>query len=466
MSAELGIRLSEWITQARIQPDELQLKSRATAAFVDTIGVIIAGADEPVTRIAAGILPGEPRGEAAVGTRIGVGSRTTCDGAAFINSVSGHALDFDDVSASAFGHPSVVLVPVTLAVGEAVGATGLDVLEAYVVGLEVIAKLGLAAGSQHYMRGWHATSTLGVVGSAASASRLLGLSANQTGHALAVAMSQAAGLRQNFGTMTKPFHAGHAARSGLLAAMLASQGMTGSAEALDGPLGFATLFSFEGGDRLGELIETMGQPWDLVSCGLSVKKYPCCFAVHRAVDGVLQLRNSPKVIPKDVRRIVVRGPAGAFAPLAYARPRTGLEGKFSMHYAVASALVDGCLKLDAFTDQAVRRPEVTELMLRVEIVEDSAIDGGQNPVEGGHVEVAIDTLSGPVAISVHEPKGGPKNPLSREQLAEKFHDCVQPVLGGAQSQRALSRIQELGVIPNVRDLIQTLVLPANEHRGG
>jgi 2-methylcitrate dehydratase PrpD len=447
--------IGAWIAGASLDAMPDEVVERARAGVIDTIGVILAGANEPVSRIAAGLVAED--GGAPVASQLGTALRTTAESAAFLNGISGHALDYDDVSASLTGHPSVVVVPAALAVAELVGADGAALLEAYVVGVEVMAKLGLAIGPAHYRAGWHATSTMGTLGAAAAASSVLGLDAERTAHSLAIAVSESSGSRRNFGTMTKPFHAGHAARCGVAAARLAARGMTGDLTAIEAPLGLFALLSF-GQGRPEAIAPALGRPYDLASAGLSVKKYPCCFATHRAADAVLDLRAEHGLTdPGQIEFVRVTVPPGAVAPLIHDRPTTGLEAKFSMQYVLAAAILDGRVGLDAFDDDAVRRPEAQAFLPRVTVHEEPSIAAGANPIEEGHVDVELRLRAGTtLARRVVHPRGSPADPMRPEDLAAKFRDCAEAALDPAQADEALARLLAVEREPDVRGLVAAL----------
>ncbi|HXM55496.1 MAG TPA: MmgE/PrpD family protein [Candidatus Dormibacteraeota bacterium] len=446
--------IAAWVAGASLEAMPPDVVEKARAGVIDTVGVILAGVDEPVTRIAAGLAAED--GGVPAAAQLGTTLRTAAETAALLNGVSGHALDYDDVSASLTGHPSVVVLPAALAAAELAGASGAALLEAYVAGVEVTAKLGLAIGPAHYRAGWHATSTLGTIGAAAAAGKVLGLDAERLTHALAIAVSLASGSRQNFGTMTKPFHAGHAARCGLAAARLAARGMTGDTTAIEAPLGLFALLSF-GEGRAEEVAPSLGRPYDLASAGLSVKKYPCCFATHRAADAVLDLRAEHGLDAGQVDAVAVTVPVGGVSPLIHDRPRTGLEGKFSMQYVLAAAVLDGRVGLDTFRDDAVRRPEAQALVPSVIVREDPTIETGANPIEEGHVTVDIRLRGGAVLTRrVAHPRGSPADPLRPEELAAKFTDCARAALPADQAEHALTRLLTLERAPDARALVAAL----------
>ncbi len=447
--------LAEWVLRFSLGSAPPEVAAAAKAALLDTTGTILAGAPEPVTRIVAETVAED--GARPVADQLGAGLRTSAEGAALVNGTSGHALDYDDVHLSVRGHPSVVILPAALAVAQNVRASGRALLEAYVVGVEVMAKLGRAMGPAHYRTGWHATSTLGTLGAAMAAGKLFGLDAGRLEHALAIAVSEASGSQQNFGTMTKPFHPGHAARCGVHAARLAQKGMTGAATAIEGPVGFFAVFSF-GDARPERLTKALGHTFDLVSPGLSVKKYPCCFATHRAADGILDLVEEHGIGPDDVETVTVTVPVGGRQPLIHDRPQTGLEGKFSMPYVMAAAVLDRRVTLDSFSDEAVRRPEAQALLGQVSTVEDSTIRDAANPTAQGYVTVEIRTKAGRrFTRQVDHPRGSPELPLRREDLVAKYRDCALRVLEPEAVDRSLGLLDSVEAVPDVNTLVEPLV---------
>ena len=447
--------VAEWIARTSIDDAPAAVVDAAKSAIIDTVAVILAGASEPVTRIVAAAVAED--GASPVADRLGVRLRTSMEGAAFVNGVSGHALDYDDVNRSAIGHPSVVILPAALAAAQGVGASGRALIEAYVLGVEVMTKLGRAMGTAHYRTGWHATSTLGTLGAAMAAGKVLGLEPEALEHALAIAVSEASGSRQNFGTMTKPFHPGHAARSGVLAARLARKGMTGDTAILEAPLGYFALFSY-GEARLDGIRDALGNPYDVLSPGMNVKRYPCCYATHRAADAVLALVQEHELRAGDVEAAEVVVPPGGLAAVTRDRPRTGLEGKFSLPYVVAAAILDGRVTLDTFTDEMVQRPEAQTLLRAVRPVEDPGIPVEFNAIEEGYVVVKIRRRAGAVLERrVDYPRGAPQNPLSRDELRAKFRDCARQVLSPEESEWALALLESLEDLPRLDDLVAALI---------
>ena len=440
-------------------PDDAREAGRR--ALLDTIGVTLAGVNEHSSRAVRDLLAADEgaNGEGPA-TVLGTSLRASLAGAALANGTAGHALDYDDVTAHMTGHPSIPLAPAVLAAAEATGASGEDLLAAFIVGFEAECKVGRAMGRSHYARGFHATSTLGALGSAAACARLWRLSHEETAHALGIASSMAGGLRANFGSMTKPLQAGNSARAGVVAAGLARRGFTGGNEILDGPFGFVRAFSpAEDGDI--EQVGGFGDPWEVLDPGISVKKYPCCFVSHRAADATIALADEHHIQSDQIERVEVHIPGGQVSPtggvsaMIHARPTTGLQGKFSMQYVVAAAIHDRELKFATFEDEAVEREELQDLLRRVEPVNDSA----RHPAAEGDDYQAVELHlrdGSTLTRAVTEARGGPSDPLSWEELATKYRDCAERALGDASIGRSLEMIRDIEAVGSIAELTAEL----------
>ena len=452
-------RAVQFICESREDSFPAEAREVARRAILDTVGVILAGTTEPSARIVREVLAED--GEQGMATILGTGQRAAATSAALANGTAGHALDYDDVTANMMGHPSIPLTPAVLAAAEIVGASGAEAVSAFLVGFEVECKVGRGLGQSHYGRGFHETATVGALGSAAACAHLWKLDAEQTAHALAIASTMAGGLRTNFGSMSKPLHAGNAARAGVQAAQLARRGFTGGQDVLDGPLGFVRLFS-PADDSDIEQVDGFGDPWEVLNPGISVKKYACCFVSHRAADAALNLVAQHSPDPDQIERVEVHLPggtvsaAGGVGPMIHPRPQTGLQGKFSMQYVIASALHDRGLKLATFEDEAVRRPELQALLQRVQPLNDATRHPAARSDQYSVVEIYLKDGS-VLTDSVTEPRGGPSDPLSWEELLEKYHDCASLVLPGDRVDRSAELLSELDDVADVRDLTAVLV---------
>lgn len=382
--------------------------------FVDTVGVTAAGAAEGAGRTAVDLATAISSGDA---TLVGSDATASVTDAAFANATAGHGLDFDDVTWGVW-HPSVPLVAPILALAEREESSGRGAIAAYVAGYETQVHLAEALLPAHYERGWHATATFGTFGAAAAAAVLLDLDRERTRHALNVAASMPAGLKRNFGTMTKPMHAGQAARSGVTAGLLAADGFTAADDAVGGERGFCDLYAGDAGPALDDL-PVLGDRWALLEDGIQVKKYPCCYFTHPAIAGTQALVGEHGIDLGGVERIEVTASQGAADALHYEDPDTGLEGKFSMEYVVACAIARDHVGLAAFDDENVDDPAVQQVRERVDFRVDPDLE--YNPY---HTTVRVETADGTVERVQEKPPGTPADPLTGEELKAKFRMCV------------------------------------------
>ena len=314
--------------------------------------------------------------------------------------------------------------PQILAEGEALGASGAQLATAYVAGYEVWADLAGRDPAQHHEKGWHPTGIFGAIGAAAACASLRALDAGKAAHAIALGASHSAGLVANFGTMTKPYHAGRAAHAGVISARLAAAGFTASLDALEHPQGFLAATSPTGkADRASPT--RAGRDWQILSQRLSVKKYPLCFCTHRALDGALDLLHEHRVGPDDVKSVTVSTSRRNATVLRNSRPQTGLEAKFSMQFAMACAIVAKRAGLAELTDAFVLRKDIQALMPLVHI----EVDDREDPARPGHAPydlVVVETMGGRRLESarITDERGSAKLPLSAEELWTKFESCL------------------------------------------
>ena len=416
MNQSASDKIARYAVEQASRPVSDATVHAAARAFVDTVGVAVAGARHPIRDTVTAVL-GEPRGTA---TDWNSGAAYRADDAAFVNAVSGHILDFDDVTSPLRGHPSIVLVPALVALAEEEHATGEQVSAAYEIGFEVICRLSRPLIETHYVDGWHSTATIGLVGAAVATSQLLGLDAERTRDAIGIAVASAAGTRQNFGSLAKCYQAGNGAAAAVRAARLAQAGMDASPQALDGSLGgFIGLYTRASADAMDEELATIGEPpGELVTSGIEVKKYPLCYATHRALDGLLDLREEHDLTLDDVARVKVSTNSGGLVPVIHSRPQTGLEGKFSMEFAVAAALRFGEVRLATFTDEIVHSPEIQGFIPKVEPEE------GDGPMFPRWTELEVELADGTVLHKrVEKLRGSAEVPLTEGELTDKVADC-------------------------------------------
>ena len=436
--------LTEFV--ARAVPPQQALDA-AAAAVRDTVGVILAGAIEPAARMVQSIAADEGRGDCAV---LGTSVRTGAGLAAMANGVAAHALDYDDMCFVSLAHPSCALLPAALAACEIAGASGRTLLEGYVVGFELECRLGKAMNPRHYHdRGWHCTSTIGTVGAAAAAARVLGLTPAETAHALGIAASSACGLKENLGSMVKPLHAGMAARNGFMAAQLAQRGYRASELSLDGPQGFLAAMDAQHRD-LTPAVTALDGFWDILTTGITVKLYPSCAATHPPLDVLLDLRAAGEVDAHDVESIDIQVDSMTPRLLIYDRPATGLEGKFSMPFCAAAALVDGHVGISTFDVSRIQASDVQALMPKVTMRANTAFD---NTPPLSHTTVTVRRRDGQVLErSSNGARGYPARPASDAQLSAKFSECVRRVLPASVAAdawtllSAIERVEQMSVL--------------------
>jgi len=436
---------------ADIPPKALNV---AKGAMLDCVGVALAGARQPAGAITADW--SRHAAGTAQSTLWGQRSKTAAHDAALVNGTAAHALDYDDVTWGLIGHPSVSLVPSVFALGELIGASGADVLHAYVVGFEVMAKLGRTTQPKHSLDGgWHATGTIGAFGATAACCKLLGLDGEQTGHALGIVYSMTSGNVSNFGTMCKPLHAGLAARNAVEAALWAQRGFTSVPHPFDGPRSFHNVYSRGLPADMKPLTE-LGRDYELVVRGVVIKPYPCGVALHPGIDAVFGLKQENKFGAGDIEGIDVGVTRYTFDKLSYLEPKTGLEGKFSMPYTVARAVLDSSIGLDTFTDKFVQATEAQELLRRVRMYVHDGIERtwtmGSRPV---HVRLRLRdgrALERQIDIS----KGNPEVPMTTDELRVKFEDCARLSLGAADLKAAADALNHIERLSSIAELTSHL----------
>ena len=419
----------------------------AKTGIADCHGVMIAGSHEPLV----GIIDRELTAKDGVtASLIPSREKRNAADAALVNAAAAHALDYDDVTLD--GHPSAVLWPAILAQAEASHAAGRDMLTAYILGYEVWAELLAREPVPLHEKGWHPTVVRGTVASAAACAKLRGLDVERTTHALAIAASMAGGLVANFGTMTKAFQVGRAAQSGVIAARLAEAGLTASIDALEHPAGYLAAFSPKGEADLHRPLKP-DKEWLICRQGLNIKRFPICYATHRSIDAILQLLERHPLQATDIERICVHTSVTQMRMLRSDRPQTGLEAKFSMQFAMASALTVRKVGLRQLTDAFVQDRAVQDLFSRVECrtTTDSLANSAFAPFDS----VELIAKDGKIYRSkdVAYARGSFHNPLSREELFDKFADCVADVYPDNRGQALFEKLFELESVKDANELI-------------
>ena len=455
-------RVAEFIAKASLDALSDDAIPKAKKALADTFAVILSGARSEVAEPLMRYL--DASREAGHVPILGTGRSAAAETAALINGTFGHALDYDDVLSMMPAHPSAVIVAAVLSSADAKRISGRDLIEAYVVGVEVGGKIGLGMTTGHYHRGYHATGSLALFSGLAALLKLHRAGVETSRHAFGIAASMASGLRRNFGTMTKPLHTGLAARNALQAWRLASCGFTAATDILEAKSGlYATLGVKESSAEI--TADNLGRPFVISDPGLALKKFPCCYACHRAMDGLLELRSKLRFEAADLEQVICRMPPGGMQVLTYARPATGLEGKFSLQYALAAGVLDGAYTIASFSDEAVGRTDIAALYSRIDAREDPSCRGDDPEFDKrssgsrGFVEVEVrlrDGRSGKVRVD--KAPGSPARELTWDELREKFVDCAAQTqrLDPAQARAAFEMLQRLETLNDVADVIERL----------
>jgi 2-methylcitrate dehydratase PrpD len=428
----------------------------AKVGLLDTLGVTLAGGNTPAARLLFDTLAPSD-GPALV---FGSDRRINVLDAAAVNGTASHALDFDDCNNTIGGHPSVPIIPGLIAVAEECGASGADVITAYVAGFEAETRVARAVNFHHYEKGWHPTATLGIFGAAAAASRLMGLDAERTGVAIAIAASLAAGLKANFGTMVKPLHVGHCARNGLFAARLARSGYDARPDVVfEHKQGFFEVFNGAGNYDASKVFADWASPLDLLDPGIAIKQYPCCGSTHPALDAMLSLKREHRIDPDDVAKIEGWIHKRRLAHTNRPDPRTALDAKFSLQYCLARAVVDGRVILEDFEGDNHADPRVHALLPRITVAayDDTRFDPSNH--FGGEVHV---TLKGGRVLraKVEQPLGRTtKNPLPPALLRAKFEACASRALPQDRVSRLAEALERFETYSDIRDVTALAEVP-------
>lgn len=451
----LAVHVAEFIAGTRYGDMPAEARSSAKRAILDTLGVGLAGARAEASTILHRYVDtlGCGSGAASVfGTPLRVPPRF----AALANGTAMHADDYDDTFHPSRVHSSTPVLAAVLAAAEQEGSSGRDVLTAFSVGAEVTCKVSLAIGSEHYRRGYHATSTCGVFGATAAVCNLRRVPPEAACAALGIAGSESAGLRENFGTMAKPMHAGRAAESGVVAASLAALGVTAAPTIFEGPRGF--FLAGSGGYDAGVLRGRLGNPWSYISPGVSIKPFPSGNLVHPAMCKLRELVLAHDIQPGQVERIAVKSNRLLPVNLTYHRPATGLQGKFSMEFCLAAILTLRRAGLAEFTDAVVTRPDVQEAIRRIDYSVYSDAEAAAEKYVFLTTFLDIVLKDGRrFAARVDAAKGSPADPLSDGEVAEKFRECAAFAgLPGERAEKIVDLIGRLEELDDVRALTALL----------
>jgi 2-methylcitrate dehydratase PrpD len=427
----------------------------AKKCILDGIAVTLAGSRHEAVKVIKNYV--SEIGGKAQATTIGMDSvRASVVHAALVNGVASHVLDFDDTQNILGGHPTAVVLPVVLAVGEYKKASGKDVLTAFILGTEVSCKIGRGVNPYHYQSGYHVTSTIGIFGAVASAGKLLNLSQEDFLSAFGIAGSMSSGLKENFGTMTKSLHVGLAASNGTMAALLAQKGYTASEKILEGEMGFGRVLSKD--CRFDNIIKNLGDPWEIENPGITRKKYPSCARTHSAIDALLKIMGRHPIHDEDLEEIECATDDTAFEILIHPTPKTPLEAKFSMPYCLAVAFLEKGVSIHHFDLERMKEPIIVNTMRKVRHIRDEKIIA-KGFEHRGTSRVKVRLVNGEeFTEEVEKSKGHPENPLIYEEIVDKFRQCASGILSTPRIDSIIHKIDHLEDEREVSYLLNDLAL--------
>ena len=445
--------MARFVTESDFATIPEQTRTNAKLHILDTLGVALAGADQPASAIALDYCRrlGSSNEASIWGTR----SKASVSTAAFANGLFAHALDYDDWEPFIHvGHPSSMIIGAALPLAESTRTTGKELLEAYVLAIEVICKV--AANSPNMQdRGFHSTPVFGSLGAAVACARLLKLDAAKLKAALGIAASAAGGIHRQQGSMVKPFHAGNSARNGAEAALLANAGFTADAAILEAPRGFCDTFFGSDTCNYEKMIENIGKPYFLESPGLGLKWHPCSAPQFLAADASLYLKRAHKIDFASVAKIEVNIPPLRYQRHYAAEVKTGLRGKFAINYVVAMCILDGKLELTTFTDEKVNQSQVQEALQKVKVICDETI-----PEPGPYCPVTVELKDGTrLSYTAKIAKGDPRNPMTEDEVVEKFRSNAKLVIAEKQAEELIAAVQNLESVDDVKRIV-SLLAPA------
>ena len=445
--------LSEFASKTRLDDISADAVAATKRHILDCTGVALAATAEPAGRIVQDITReqgGDPKASV-----LGTSLRSSVVSAAWANGAFAHLLDYDDTG---FSHPTACILPAALAMAEEAGASGGDLVAAVCVGLEVFERMS-SSGRQHEHvlrgRGFHPTSLYGCSAAAAGAGSIAGLNPKQMGVAIGLAAANAGGLTQHFGTWGKGIHAGNAARAGVTSVLLARKDYVADPEGLEGDYGFYSAFHGDGNYTLDKMADGLGTHWSIVDPGLTVKRYPCCGGNLRALDAAEALIAEHDISIDDVERLAVDVHPDLLDIVRFHKPSEGFRGKFSIDYVLAAMLLDHRVDLNSFTDDYCNAPRMRAALEKI--------------VVNAHPEWPHDTASrrkSPVTITmkdgrsftrqVEKVRGSPGNPMTRDELVDKYRGCAGRVLKSEKLERSIAVLETLETIPSVKTLVDEL----------
>ena len=433
--------LAEYIMSTSFEELPKEVIRYVKLCIFDWLGVTLGGSREEVGSIILECV--QEMGGNQQATIVGKGMKTNILLASLINGSMSHVLDFDDTLTGASIHPSVCLAPAVMSVGEYRKRSGKDILTAFALGFEIATRIGAAAGISHYQHGWHATATFGHFGSVAGAGKLLGLDVPEMVNAFGIAGTQISGLRQVFGTMCKPFHAGKAAMDGVLSALLARKGFDSSKKILEGRYGVGRVYA-PGADGK-QIAANLGESYQILD--VAFKPYASALATHSTIKAIIDIKEKDGVEADDVLSVEVELGALPISVVDNKDPKTGLEEKFSIYHCAALAFIKGTVGQDMFAEEKIDDPELIDFRKRVR----TRLNADFKQFE---TKVIVETKnSGRFERFITKPKGSPENPMTFDEMKIKFKGLVYPVISRENAREIFYKIKYLEDVADVGELM-------------
>lgn len=423
----------------------------AKKSIIDSMGAMITGSKTALAEKAEYMA-----GRDGSATIVGFGDGYTAKDAAFVNGISGHELELDDTSSSNLGHPTIAVLPALLAVGEETEASGKKILQSFLLATEIECKIGRICAKYLHERGWHASSITGVIGAAAGCGFLLGQPAEKISDSIGIAASMASGIRENFGTATKSIHIGKTAQDGVHSAQLSDAGFNASPSALDGKEGYLFEYSAHRFEEFGkDFASTLGNDWDICSPGFAIKRYPSCSSSHRAVDGLTELIEKHHLKAEDISRITAGLSKPALRELVTPYPENGEEAKFSIGFQTALYL-NGIENMpENYTKDIIFKPEIQSLINKTSMYNKEEYDDLPSDMGVGPAFVSIETTDGRIFSKEQiYPVGHLTNPMSDEQIYEKYMKCSRHVIGTENAEVLYEMLFSLEKVRNIREIMK------------
>ncbi|WP_300465139.1 MmgE/PrpD family protein [Desulfobacula sp.] len=435
-------RFAEYIHDTSYETIPGDIHRYAKLCLLDWIGVTLGGSREPVSDILLDFI--DIVGGKAHATILGKGVKTNLMWAALANGTMSHALDFDDTHKDSGTHPSVCLAPAVISVGEYKKSSGRDLITAFIIGFEIAARIGAAAGSAHYEHGWHATSTIGRFSATASAAKLMGLSVEQTINAFGITGTQVSGLREVFGTMSKPFHAGKAAMDGVLSVALAKRNFDSSHEIFEGTFGLKNVYAPH--SDTSQILKGLGTTYHITN--VAFKPYASALATHSTIQAIETIKKENQITAADVHTIQIEFGELPFSVVNNKNPRKVLEGKFSVYQCAALAFMEGRVNRDMFTLEKINDPDIIAFRERINVL--------LNPnLKKFETIIKVMTKQGQLLERfIKVAKGSPEDPLTFLEMKEKFMDLALPVISKTNAEKIVDKIRHLSEIADITEIIE------------